>query len=146
MPQIDFYILGQQDLRSKLLFACKIVQKVRDKNLKALVRTSDTANSEAMDRLLWTFRQKSFIPHAIITEGELPWKDYPVQISHVHHCPSQANVLINLQEGADRQCLEYERVVELVGSDQTDKDSGRQRYRYYRDQGLEPLAHDMVKN
>ncbi len=98
-------------------------------------------NSQTLDRMLWTFRQYSFIPHAIIPEGELSWEDYPVQISHDTHCHDRAEVLVNLSDHASEQNLKYDRVVELVSNDRGDRDRGRQRYRYYRDQGIEPLTH-----
>jgi len=145
VSRVDFYILDQGGPKGKLQFACRIVQKIRDLNLKVLVRTEDMANSQTMDRMLWTFRQNSFIPHAIIPQGELSWEDYPVQISHDLHCHDRANVLVNLKDSAGDQNLKYERVVELVGNDQRDKDSGRGRYRYYRDQGIEPLTHNIGK-
>ncbi|MCY4150486.1 MAG: DNA polymerase III subunit chi [Gammaproteobacteria bacterium] len=143
MSRVDFYILDQEGPKGKFQFACRIVQKVRDLDLKVLVRTENMANSQTMDRMLWTFRQNSFIPHAIIQEGGLSWEDYPVQISHDFHCHDRANVLVNLKEDAGEQNLEYDRVVELVSNDLSDKDSGRARYRYYRDRGIEPLTHNI---
>ncbi|MCY4219402.1 MAG: DNA polymerase III subunit chi [Gammaproteobacteria bacterium] len=145
MSQVDFYILNQGGLKGKLQFACRIVQKVHELNLKVLVRTQDLENSQTLDRMLWTFRQYSFIPHAIIPESELSWEDYPVQISHNTHCYEQAEVLVNLNQQVSEESLQYDRVVELVSNDQRDKDSGRRRYRYYRDQGIEPLTHNMGK-
>lgn len=143
MARIDFYILNQEDFKSKLHFTCKIIQKIHDLNLKVLVRTPDSAKSEIMDRLLWTFRQNSFIPHTIFSTDGVLWTDYPIQISHEHHCPDEANVLINLQEETDEEYLKYERIVELVGNNQEDKINARKRYRYYRDQGIEPHSHQV---
>ncbi len=141
MSRVDFYILDQGSTKGKLQFACRIVQKIRDLNLRVLVGTEDVASSQTMDRMLWTFRQDSFIPHAIIPEGGLSWEDYPVQISHVLHCHDRASVLVSLRGRAGEENLKYERVVELVSNDRGDRDSGRARYRYYRDQGIEPVTH-----
>lgn len=146
MPRVDFYILDQPDRRSKLQFACRLVQKIRGHDLKVLVQTSDSNQSADMDRLLWTFRQNSFIPHAITRKGDLAWADYPVQISHVHHDPGHADVLVNLREQVSEEHFRYDRVVELVGGDENDRASGRDRFRSYRDQGVEPETHRMGRD
>ncbi|MXZ80736.1 MAG: DNA polymerase III subunit chi [Gammaproteobacteria bacterium] len=143
MPQVDFYILDQADRRSKLQFACRLVQKIRGLDLKVMVQTSDSNQSAEVDRLLWTFRQNSFIPHGIIRKGALTWADYPVQISHAHHDPDHADVLVNLREQVSEEHFKYDRVVELVGGDEADRASARNRYRSYRDQGVEPKTHRM---
>ena len=138
--QVDFYILEDADPHAKLRAACRIIQKAFSQGLKVYAQTAGPAQSEALDRLLWTFSQGSFIPHAIADPEPRPWPDYPVQLG-AGPPPAGAEVLINMADGDPGQPRPCRRIIELVGAAAPDKAAGRQRFRAYREQGLEPNTH-----
>ena len=139
--QVDFYILGDPDQTGKLRIACQIAQKAYSRGLNVYLQTDGEAQSVELDRLLWTFSQGSFIPHTIAAREHTPWDDYPVQLGTEMDDLESVDVLINLVTGVPDRYQRFRRIVELVGADADEKSAGRQRFRYYRDQGLEPNTH-----
>lgn len=59
---------------------CQLLQKCYQDGLRTLVVTKDMAASKALDNLLWSFAQKSFIPHALATD--LMFSEHPIIITH----------------------------------------------------------------
>lgn len=60
VSHINFYHTTTDALERS---ACKLLEKCYQSNIKTLVRTSDILSMESLNRSLWTFAQKSFIPH-----------------------------------------------------------------------------------
>ena len=141
--QVDFYILNRADIRRKLLFGCRIVQKAFRRGLRTWMLTGTEEQSRYMDQLLWTFAQNSFIPHGISGKQPADWRDYPVQVGHVLPDAGQVDVLINLQETVPEAIFGYERVVELVSDEPQDRSLGRERFRVYRTHGISPGTHEI---
>ncbi len=144
MPaQVDFYILENPNIREKHKYACRIVQKAVSRGLRVYIQMDDPAQCEQLDKLLWTFSQGSFIPHGICTGQALDWDDYPVQIGDSPGAESGASILVNLCSEAPQVHNQFERVVELVSGDPADKASARERFRRYRETGVEPATHNV---
>jgi len=61
--KVDFYVLGAADARARLLTACRLAEKAWDQGLRVAVRTSSPAEAAELDDLLWTFSDRSFVPH-----------------------------------------------------------------------------------
>jgi DNA polymerase-3 subunit chi len=141
--QVDFYILENPDSREKHKYACRIVQKAYSRGLRVYVHMDDPAQCEQLDSLLWTFSQGSFIPHSICSDKFLDWNDFPVQIGESGADDIGASILVNLRTEVSPAYNQFERVVELVGADPADKASARDRFRYYREHGLEPETHNV---
>lgn len=142
MQQVDFYILGNQDHDAKLKYVCRLARKAYGQGMKVYLQTGDHARSVRLDTLLWTFSQSSFIPHAIVGCDRVGWDDYPVQLSEnpekIEAGVEIADILINLHQELQHLHLQYSRIAEVVCGDPADKESARNRFRSYRDQGIEP--------
>ncbi len=88
----------------------------------------------AFDALLWTFSDNSFVPHGFADSGE------PVLIGPT--LPATCEVLIPL--AADPPPVaSSRRILEAVGDSPTEKEQSRARFRYYRQQGLNPTTHTL---
>ena len=59
MTRIDFYA----NVESRERTACTIAAKALERGVRLLVLTTDEAQSDRLDRLMWTFAQLSFLPH-----------------------------------------------------------------------------------
>ena len=148
VDQVDFYILGATENTGKLKFACRVIQKAFSQNLKVYVKSADQSLATHVDTLLWTFSQGSFIPHTVVDSAIRDWSDYPVQLGYVEQIPEHgsfpiADVIINLCQQSQGISGEYPRVVEFVCNNPEDKQLGRERFRFYRDQGVEPSTHQI---
>ncbi len=139
--QVDFYLVDCVDPGEKLKFACRVAHQAFSQGLKVYLQTNDLSQSEELDKLLWTFSQNSFIPHAIVGMRALKWEDFPVQIGskdNVQGVVEDVDVLISLLVDIPQQYEQYRRIVDLITADLSDKAAGRIRYRFYRDAGLKP--------
>ena len=94
-----------------------------------------------MDRLLWTFRQGSFIPHG--TLGHCDIAVTPVVIGHQAEQCKEQDVLINLCAEVPTFFSRFERVAEIIDKEPQVISAGRERFRFYRDRGYPLTKHDI---
>jgi len=137
--RVSFYLLESDDPRARLLFACRLVEKAWHLGNRIHIQTADTEMAAALDELLWTFRQGSFVPHALlpVVDEDRP----PVTIAPAGGERPAADLLINLADEAPADCSSWPRIAELVDATAAGREAGRQRFRAYRQQGLEPETH-----
>ena len=148
-PRVDFYILGSADAGSRLRFACRLTEKIWKLGHRVYIHAGDHQTANAMDSLLWTFKQDSFVPHAIadgrpeqeepilIGRGEAPPGNSPVRDDPTH------DVLLTLAPTAPVWFASFARVAELIPADQAGRAAGRTRYKFYRDEGCEVQTHEL---
>jgi len=65
--QVDFYHLTVTPLERALP---QIAEKVLASGARLLIVAADEARRAALDRLLWTYTDDSFLPHALIGAGD----------------------------------------------------------------------------
>ncbi len=94
MTRVDFYVLPNADPAQRPLLACKLAEKAYGQGLKVYIHTASASDTQQLDELLWTFRDGSFLPHAIhsAVNGEPP----PILLGHDHEPTGHTDVLINL--------------------------------------------------
>lgn len=136
MTRIDFYLLPGAEPLERLRTACRIAEKAFLLDHDVHIHTADPAVSRRMDELLWTFRDRSFVPHEVEPEDPEAW---PVTIGHAME-PAPRAVLINLAAEVPPFFGRFERVAEVIDENPQIKEAGRARYRFYRERGY-PLHH-----
>jgi DNA polymerase-3 subunit chi len=94
-----------------------------------------------MDRLLWTFRQGSFVPHGIADHCDPVTT--PVIITHRRDAGEEKDVLINLNQEVPSFFSRFERVAEIIDQELPVVSAGRERFRFYRDRGYPLNKHDI---
>ncbi len=127
--RVDFYLLQAGGDQARLQTACKLCSKAYDQGQRVHVQTADMAQAQRLDELLWTFADQSFIPHGL--SGTPEGDGAPITIGPTH---AEAELLINLGDGLPEAPQAYERILEIVGSDDPGKQQARERYRRYRDE------------
>ncbi|GAB4122882.1 MAG: DNA polymerase III subunit chi [Rhodothalassiaceae bacterium] len=105
--EVRFYRLLGAPLETALP---RLLEKLHERGLKALVRLPDAQSLEAMDRALWTFDPASFLPHGT-TDGPEPERQ-PICLTTGDRCPNGADALVLVNGvaapeplGAFRLCL-----------------------------------------
>lgn len=134
MTRIEFY----SNADPKLHVACQLVAKAFQDAKRVLVLVPDESVCRTMDRLLWTFQATGFIPHCMSHHALA--SETPVLIARDGTSLPHDEVLLNLSEECPSFFARFERLIEVVGRDDVDKQLGRNRYRFYRDRGFE-IAH-----
>ena len=141
--KVDFYPLGEPDRRARLVTACRLAEKAYDQGLRVTVRTASAAETAEFDELLWTFSDRSFVPHVVWPTEPDAAAATPVVVGSASLPASHRDVLINLAPDAPADFSAYARVCEVVGGDEDARKAGRHRWRTYRDAGCAPEAHPL---
>ena len=139
MTRIDFYF----EAADKLQVACRLSAKAAQQQLRVLIYTADEAHAQHIDKLLWTWQATSFLPHCM-TRNPLADKT-PVLITHDPEDTPHDEVLLNLHHDWPPAFSRFQRLVEIVGREDEDREAARGRFRFYRDRGYEIVNHDLSK-
>lgn len=94
-----------------------------------------------MDTLLWTFNDQSFIPHDRIEKSQADIT--PVTIAVKLQNTEEHDILINLDSTIPECFSQFERLLEPVDNDETNRAASRDHYRYYRDCGYMINNHEI---
>ena len=141
MTRVDFYVLAAGSRGDRYTLACRLAEKAWQQGHRVYLHTSSAAESKHLDRLLWTFRDGSFLPHA--RHGEADTRLNPILIGHDATAGGEHDVLINLALQVPDFFSRFERVVEPLDSSADIRAAGRERYRFYRDRGYPLNNHDI---
>jgi DNA polymerase III subunit chi len=141
--KVDFYLLGAADPRARLTTACRIAEKACDQGLRVAVRTASPSETAELDDLMWTFSDRSFVPHAVWPAEPAVADETPVLLASGALPASHRDVLINLAADAPVEPSAFGRICEIVGADPDAKQRARLRWRGYREAGLNPASHDV---
>ena len=142
MTQVDFYILQPGARHNRQGLGCRLAEKAWLQGHRVLIHTDSEQESQQLDRLLWTFRQDSFIPHGLLHQADPAMT--PVLIGHQDDPAGEHEVLINLSQRIPPFFSRFQRLAETL--DQTPEllAAGRARYRHYQQRGYE-LRHHEIK-
>ena len=133
MTRVDFYILGEQAQGNRFTLACRLAEKAWRGGHRIYLHADNQADARHLDRLLWTYRDASFVPHGL--SGEVDPQLNPVLVGWKDEGGEEHDVLINLATDVPAFFSRFERVAELIDHDQQVRKAGRQRYRFYKDRG-----------
>lgn len=141
--RVDFYVLGAADPRARLTTACRIAEKAYAQGLRVAVRTASPSETAEVDELLWTFSDRSFVPHAVWPADPAVAEHTPVLIASGALPESHRDVLINLAAEPPADPARFARICEVVGGDEDTKRRARRRWRSYSEAGLEPVMNEL---
>ncbi|MFI4968053.1 MAG: DNA polymerase III subunit chi [Gammaproteobacteria bacterium] len=139
MTQVDFYILEEKAPRSRALFACRLTEKAFSLGHRVYVHAGTEGAARELDDLMWTFHERSFLPHCLAGSGE----DAPVHIGYDAEPAEGFHLLVNLGAEVPSFFSRFERVAEVVDGDEGQKAKGRERFRFYKDRGYPLETHKL---
>jgi DNA polymerase III subunit chi len=106
MTEVLFYHLEHQPLERVLP---SLVEKTLERGWRAVVQAGSEERVEALDTLLWTYREESFLPHGTKRDGNPALQ--PVYLTAQEDNPNGATVRF-LVDGAETADLTaYARIV-----------------------------------
>ena len=139
MAQVDFYLLERADEHSRITLACKLAEKAWRLENTIHIHTMSRQDAEHLDKLLWTFRDGSFVPHDL-AGGET---EAPVTIGFGDDPIEPRDLLITLCDDIPPFAETFPRIAELVTSDDSCRAKSRGRYATYRDHGHTMNTHEL---
>ncbi len=145
MARIDFH----SQVNNKPLYSCRLIRKImasprEDLPIRNVVIVGSQDFLRQLDELLWTFTATDFLPHAWGTDDFA--SETPVvfvdsfeadELEYLPHGDVLIHVGRNLPKSVEALATRFPRIVEIVSTDEADRQAGRERYKAYRDQGHE---------
>ncbi len=143
MTRIDYYVLADDAQAQVHRLACRIAGKAYGLGHTVYVNTGSAAEARAIDELLWTYSDASFVPHALAERlaDDNAVARTPVRVGYGGAPAAPAELLINLAAGLPEFFEQFDRVAEVIDADEQRRTDGRRRYRQYRDRGYEITTH-----
>ena len=135
MTETLFYHLERRALEEVLP---GLVEKSRQRGWKALIRADTADRADAIDTLLWTYDDQSFLPHAQMGDGDASRQ--PVLITVEEGNPNKAEILFCVggaqPDWSDEKLSHLARIVLLFdGRDSAALAAARQSWKEARDAG-----------
>src|SRR3990170_8691107 len=118
MTRIDFY----SNAEPKLQVACQLAAKAVQQSLRVLILAPEDNTARAIDKLMWTFPATGFLPHCMVHDRLAP--ETPVLIARDFEVLPHDQVLLNLASDSPVPFTCFQRLIELVAGDDTDKQAG----------------------
>lgn len=131
MAEILFYHLTESKLEDALP---PLLEKSVERGWRVTVQTADAARRDALDTLLWTYRDESFLPHG--TDEAPHAADQPVLLTTSDDNPNGATVRFLIDGAAPPASLDYDRVVFMFdGHDQPQLEAARAEWKRLKGEG-----------
>jgi DNA polymerase-3 subunit chi len=141
--RVDFYVLKTALAKQRWAFACRLTEKAYLKNLKIVVLSDTLADAQALDELLWTFNERSFVPHKICLDEHGVDAATTVHLTLEPTAIPSADLLVNLAQRLPSQLQGYTRIAEIIDADEERRRLGRERFKAYRDLKLTLETHQI---
>jgi len=139
MTSIDFYFNADD----RLQVACRLAGKAMKQNQRVLIYAPEAETASRIDKMLWTWPAIGFVPHCAVHAPLAA--ETPVLIGSGEEAPENCEVLLNLGADCPPHFERFPRLLEIVSVDETEKEAGRSRFRFYRERGYKITNHDLAQ-
>jgi DNA polymerase-3 subunit chi len=135
MTRIDFHT----NITDKLSYACRLARKAYGARARLVLLAEDAAQAAALDQALWSLSETDFLPHVMAGDALAAQTPIIVTESEDAELPHH-EMLINLTRRTPAGFARFQRVFEIISTDEDDAAAGRKRYVAYKQQSY-PLTH-----
>ena len=139
--RVDFYVIEEASGAARLRVACRLAEKAYLASQRTLLWHTERAELEAVDALLWTFSDGSFVPHEWLTSNAAA--EAPVLLSAGPPPTEAFDFVVNLAAEPPPFLHLTRRVAEIIDGDEGRRRAGRARFKTYRELGVEPATHTL---
>ena len=122
-----------------LVYVCKLIEKGYKQNINPIfIKTNTQKQAEELDKILWTFRQESYVPHALVDKDN---NTQPVKIGWVDNEIEDAEAIINLSDGMPDTSNHLKKIHEIIENIDEKKEKARERWKKYKSIGFNIKAY-----
>ncbi len=129
----------------KLNYACRLLRKAFSSGAKVMV-WAPTERLTELDMALWEVGANDFVAHCMIDAPDYVLSRSPIvlcsDVSPLNALPHH-EVLLSLGDTLASGFEKFERVIELVSTDDEDKALARLRWKTYQERGYSMKRHDL---
>jgi DNA polymerase-3 subunit chi len=150
--RVDFYVLKSSTAKQRWTFACRLTEKAYLRDLKVVLLSETAADAKVIDEMLWTFNERSFVPHEIHGDrpgvgGAVPrvggGGTAPVQLTPDLDAIDTADLLVNLSDRLPPRLERFSRIAEIIDADDERRRLGRERFKAYRELKVAVETHQL---
>jgi DNA polymerase-3 subunit chi len=138
MTRIDFHF----NAPDKLGYICRLVRKAHGSGSQLVIFGRDHKLLADLDRELWTFTSLDFLPHCFAADPLAA--QTPILLTDVAPTTDHHDVLVNLDGDRCEFFSRFERLIEVVTSDEDDRLAARARWKFYKERGYPLTSHDIT--
>lgn len=139
MTEIAFHF----NVPDKLAYSCRLLRKAYLSGARVVV-TAEPEILAQLDQWLWNFSPTEFVPHCRTDAGEDSVAVTPVLLAESLQDCAHHGVLVNLGQGIPVEFERFERFIEVVARDDSDRLAARSRWKHYTDRGYAMKRHDLA--
>jgi DNA polymerase-3 subunit chi len=141
--RVDFYVLSGAGDKQRLAFACRLTEKAYLKDLRVVINNDSLSEAQLLDDMLWTFNDRSFVPHQLLTDEGAMDPATQVRLA-VDPAAASADLLVNLAARLPADWQSYPRIAEIIDADAERRRLGRERFKTYRDLKVTLQTHQLT--
>ena len=135
--RVDFYVLKGAAAKQRRAFACRQTEKAYLRDLSIVIANDTLADARSLDDLLWTFSERSFVPHEVCPDEHSMDPATKVRLLALPSSTSwplpDADLLVNLTDRLPEGWERFARVAEIIDGDEERRRLGRERFKTYRE-------------
>lgn len=141
MTEVAFHF----NVGDPLAYACRLLRKA----IRAGAQVAVVAPPERLRELdvaLWSFDALEFLPHVRIAPGAQPparLATTPLWLVERAGDAPPVPVLVNLGDEVAPGFESFDRLIEIVGNDDAERQAGRRRWKHYSDRGYAIERHEV---
>ena len=139
MTEIEFHF----NAPDKLSYACRLLRKACASGKRTVVTAAPEVLGE-LDRALWTFSALDFIAHCHSGAAPGMVAASPVVLAEALASAPSHPIAVNLGAGVPAGFEKFDRLIELVGTSDADRQDARARWKHYADRGYTIARHDLA--
>ena len=140
MTRIDFHF----NVDHRVHYACRVTRKARAAGKRLVFVTRSAELLAQYDAMLWTFSALDFLPHVYVSSPLAAAT--PILLAPDPAAAPSSDVLLTLDDdippGFAALFDRYERVIEVVSRDETERARARARFKAYKEHGFQPTTFD----
>lgn len=140
MTEVSFHF----NVADRLGYACRLLRKASRKGAKVAV-VAPAPTLTALDRALWTFEPTEFVPHVRLAPGSVPAvriRATPIWLLEAAADAPDHDVLLNLAQDVAPGFERFDRVIEIVSTNDAERATGRERWKHYASRGYTITRHE----
>jgi DNA polymerase-3 subunit chi len=141
--RVDFYVLKTSTAKERWTFACRLTEKAYLRDLKVVLVSETADDARVIDELLWTFNERSFVPHDILRDQPSFDASTPVRLTFDLDAVEAADLLVNLSGSLPARLERFSRIAEIIDADDERRRLGRERFKAYRELKLPVETHQL---
>jgi DNA polymerase-3 subunit chi len=125
----------------KLDYVGRLLRKAVGRGARLVVLGGE-AFVRQLDARLWALSPTDFLAHAVDGDASAQAR-CPIVLATRLHEGLPAGVLVNLTDTVPAGYERFERVIEVVSTDESDRHLARGRWKHYTQQGIDIQRHDL---